>query len=307
MNRTTSIIFLNNISNITIESWFIPIDILTSLCILIGIILSSLFFILILINKTCRTIPMMLVANSCLINIIFGINIFSMTFSRFLNDYYRKESIDIYCSFRGYVGYSTCSILNNSFFLQAIYRFFRIIYPTCLYIQTYKFVFIFIFLTWIFAFSYPLIFLFTNEINYNKYNQICQLELHLSFSIIYMASFAYIIPVLSTMFVYIKLIFYVKKMSQRITPMNILSRAKKELKMVQRIVILVSILVIYCFPYALFIFLSFGLTISIYHFRISYLFVMIILYQFTDPLKISIKNIIHRKTNEIVPTIAMNN
>ena len=59
-----------------------------------------------------------------IITIISGITIFSMTFSRYLNDYYRKESKDIYCSFRGYFGYSTCSILNNSFFLQAIYRSF---------------------------------------------------------------------------------------------------------------------------------------------------------------------------------------
>jgi hypothetical protein len=190
------------------------------------------------------------------------------------------------------MGYASCSILNCSYLLQSIYRFIRIVYPTRLFFQSGRFQLFLIFLTWIFGFLYPIAFLFTNEILYNVNNQICQLPLHLSFSIIYMANFAYITPVSLTMFIYLKLVLYVKEMSERVTPVNTLNRAKRELKMVRRTAILVSILIAYCFPYATFIFVSFFLAIPKYHFRISYifidtsyLFVMIALFQFTDPWK----------------------
>jgi hypothetical protein len=125
-----------------------------------------------------------------------------------------------------------------------------------------------------------------------------------------MANFAYITPVSLTMFIYLKLVLYVKEMSERVTPVNTLNRAKRELKMVRRTAILVSILIAYCFPYAMFIFLSFFMTTPKYDSRISsifistsYLFVMITLFQFTDPLKTSIMSKINRRLNLVIPTI----
>lgn len=292
------------------EPWFIPIDISTNICIILSLILSTIFFIIIIHDKTCRTIPMLLVGNSCLIGIVFGIVIYSMSLFRLLNDIKHIEYKDFFCSFRGYIGYASCSTLNFSFFLQAMYRFLKIIYPTRLYFQSAKFQLFLICLTWIFGILYPLAFLFAGEILYNVPNQICQLPLHLSFSIIYMANFAYIIPVSLTMLIYLKLVLYVKKMGQRVAPVNKLNRARRELKMLQRTVILISILIIYCLPYATFIFLSFFITIPKYHFRISYvfidssyLFVMIALFQFTDPLKASIMKKLNRKPNMILPTV----
>ena len=296
--------FLNDSSVISPPFWFIPVDVITNLCICSSLILAIVFFFIITIDKTCRTVPMLLVGNSYLIGIIFGILIFSMNLFRLINDLYHRTSADIFCSFRGYMGYATCSILNFSFCLQAIYRFLRIVYPHRLIFQSWKFQFFLICSTWIFGIVYPMIFLFTKEIIYNLENQICQLPLHLSFSIIYMANFAYITPVSLTMIIYFKLVYHVRQMSQRVTPVNTLNRAKRELKMLRRTVILVSILIIYCLPYATFIFCSFFLQLPKYHFRISYvfidisyLFVMIALFQFTDPLKKSIRNLLQKQAN----------
>jgi len=234
-----------------------------------------------------------------------------MSLFKLLNDLKQIEYRDLFCSFRGYMGYASCSILNCSYLLQSIYRFVKIVYPTRLFFQSSRFQLFLICLTWIFGFLYPIAFLFTNEIVYNVNNQICQLPLHLSFSIIYMANFAYITPVSLTMFIYLKLVLFVKGMNKRVTSVNALNRANRELKMVRRTVILVSILIAYCFPYAMFIFLSFFLSIPKYHFRISYvfidtsyLFVMIALFQFTDPLKTSIMKKLNRQPNVILPTIA---
>ena len=301
----------NSSSTINIESWYIPIDILEIVCITFGIILSFIFLIIIIIDKTCHTVPMMLVGNSCLIGFIFGFLILSMRLFTLMNDIKQIEYKDMFCSFRGYFGYATCSIQNFSYLLQAIYRYLTVVYPNRLYYHSAKFQLILICFTWLFGILYPIVFLFTGEIVYNIDNQICQLPLRLSFSIIYMANFAYITPVALTMFVYFKLVRYVKEMSKRVTSSNRLSRAQRELKMVRRTVILVSILFILCFPYAMFIFLSFFMEIPKYHYRIAYIFVdgsytfvLMIIFQFTDQLKTSIGKKIKGREVVVIPTIA---
>ncbi|CAF1661380.1 unnamed protein product [Adineta ricciae] len=93
-------------------------------------------------------------------------------------------------------------------------------------------------------------------------------------------------------------------MSRRITPVNTLLRAQRGLKMVQRTIIIVAILVILCFPYALFIGISFFTPPPKYHFRIAYIFadlsivsVMLALFQFTDSLKESFMKRINGTSN----------
>lgn len=75
---------------------------------------------------------------------------------------------------------------------------------------------------------YPLGFLFTNEmINiYNVDNQICQIPLWFSFSLIYAAVYIYLIRMSMLIFIYFKLIRYVHGMNDRVTPENTLLRAR---------------------------------------------------------------------------------
>jgi hypothetical protein len=302
--------FLNNSSTINFEFCFIPIEIVTIICIIFGIILATIFVLTIIFDKTCHTVPMMLIGNSCLIGFIFGILILSMRLYTLNNDLKQIQYQDLFCSFRGYFGYATCSIQNCSYLLQAIYRYITVVYPNRVFCHSARFQLILICLTWAFGFLYPIAFLFTGQIVYNVDNQICQLPLRLSFSIIYMANFAYITPVSLTIFVYFKLVRFVKEMSKRVTPVNALSRAQRELKMVRRTAILVSILFILCFPYAVFIFLSFFTRIPIYHFRISYIFldvaytlVILIVFQFTDQLKASLLKKMNVRPITVVQTI----
>ena len=297
-----------NATGLSYEPWFLPVDIITNIALLVGTILVTIFFFVILFDKTCRTVPMLLVANSCLIGIVFGALMYWMNLAKLLNDYRNVEYEDFFCAFRGYFGYSTCSIFNFSFLIQAFYRFMKVVYPTRLKYQSWKFQLVLIVFTWLFGILFPIGFMFNNEIFYNAANQICQLPLRYSISIIYMAHCAYIIPVALTMLVYIVLVSYVKRMGQRVQSNNRLTRAKQELKMVRRIVILVSILVIYCLPYAMFIFLSFFTTIPKYQARVSYIFIdpsylfaIIALYLFTDQLQDSVKKLLLEQRNRILP------
>ncbi|CAF4346785.1 unnamed protein product [Adineta steineri] len=99
-------------------------------------------------------------------------------------------------------------------------------------------------------------------------------------------------------------------MSKNVTTANNLFRAQRELKMVHRIVILVSILLSLGITYASFLFMGFFTSPIKYHYRIAYtfvdislVFVIITLFKFTDPIKLAIRKITHRRTNTIAATM----
>ena len=80
------------------------------------------------------------------------------------------------------------------------------------------------------------------------------------------------IPVSMIHFMYFILVRYVKRMNTLVTPNNTLVRARRNLKIIRRTVVLISIVVTVCFPYQLFVIMSFFNSAPTYNFRISYLF-----------------------------------
>jgi ABC-type glycerol-3-phosphate transport system permease component len=99
-------------------------------------------------------------------------------------------------------------------------------------------------------------------------------------------------------------------MSKRVTPANALSRAQRELKMIVRIIRLISILLTIGLPYIVFMFMSFFNSAPKYYFRVAYIFgdvslvfVMIALFVNTDPVKTSLMKKINWRPNAIVATV----
>lgn len=302
---------IDNVEVLTNESWFIPLDIIGIILTSIIILISIIYLIAIVLDQRCHTLPMLLIANSCAVEFLLGINIINMNVFTLKNDLQRIVSVDALCFIRGYLSYSLCGLENYSYLLQALYRYTLIIYPNRLFWQKRRTQMLFICLTWIFALIFPLAFLFRGEIVFNTANQICQVPLRLSFSMIYLACFVYMIPIILIGSIYYKLVRYVHGMNRRVTLVNTLLRAKNELKMVRRTAILAGIIFTIEFPYALFVFLSFFTTPPKYHFRIAWIFidislvaVLIALFQFTEPLQISIRKLFKTRPNTIVPALA---
>jgi hypothetical protein len=275
-----------------IESWYIPMDILRLVCIMITITIALMFLVIIALNKTCQTIPMMLVANTCVAQLVCVCTALGLVVFTLKNDMKQIEYQDSFCVFRAYINYGMTVIQNHSYNLQAVYRYMTVIHPSRFVWQSRRFQVCLIIITWLFGLLAFLTFLFTGDIKYNVENQICQAPLRLSFIIIYIAFIVYIIPNLILNVVYLKLVRYVRQMSQRVTSVNILSRAERELKMVRNIVTISTILVILGFPYAIFILMSFFTNIPKYHFRVAFIFidisttaVMIALFKTTDPVR----------------------
>lgn len=184
-----------NSSGITNEPWFLPVDIIMNISIRCVTILVTIFFFVILLNKTCRIVPMLLVGNTCFIGIFSGAVVFWMSLLKLINDYQQIAYEDIFCQCREYIGYTACSIFNFSFLTQAFYRFMRVVYQTRLTFQSWKFQLFLIVITRLFCILFPVVFLFIKKILYDPANQICQLPLRFSFAIIYMALCVYMVPV----------------------------------------------------------------------------------------------------------------
>lgn len=186
----------NNISTATdIEPWFIPFDILMTISTAFSVILVVIYLFIIIFDKTCHTVPMMLVGNSCLAEILFRSDMLSMALFTLQNDLKQSQYYDSFCIFRGFLGYIVTVLQNYSYLLQATYRYITVVYPTRLFYQSRKFQLFLICLIWIWGIVCPLPYVHTNGIKYNIDNQICQLPLGLSFLTIYNALCVYVIPV----------------------------------------------------------------------------------------------------------------
>ncbi|CAF1580272.1 unnamed protein product [Rotaria magnacalcarata] len=118
---------------------------------------------------------MLLSADSCLTGLVFASDMLGMGVFALQNDLKHIQFRDSFCIFRCYVGVVSCTAFNGSFLLQAVYRYFIVVYPHFLFWQSIRFQVLLICLTWIFSYLWPIALLFTGDIIYNVDNQIYQL------------------------------------------------------------------------------------------------------------------------------------
>lgn len=286
------------------ECWFIPFDILRILCAISTITCTAIFLLIIIVDKRCHTIPMMLIANTCLALFLAASTLLGLSIFALHNDLKQISFQDSLCVFRAYFINALAPAVYYSYFFQALYRYMLVVYPTRSFWQSAKCQLLLIAPTWIFDFLYPLPYTLTNQIIYDANNQMCQLPIRPSFSVFYTALSNYILPVSLTLFIYWKLVRYVKEMSRHVTLGSTLIRARNELKMVRRLMVMMTILIVVCLPLAFFMILSFFDRAPKYDLRIGYLvadvslvFVVIILFLFTEPLKVFLREIIQSRTN----------
>ncbi|CAF0842153.1 unnamed protein product [Adineta steineri] len=296
-------------SNLTIinnQAWFIPIDILLIICLTLAIILAMIFLFIVFIDSSCQTVAMILIANSCFSGLSLAVALLWSTIVTFHNDLNQIQYQDATCIMRAYFIYVTFAALCYSLLLQAIYRYIIVIYPNRLSWQSKQRQLFLICLSWIFVFLYAVPVLLKGDIRYEVDDQICQMPLHLAVITVYNSICVYFVPVSGIIFIYVKIVLYVKEMGKNVTTANSLFRAQRELKMVHRIGILISILLGLGVPYASFLFMGFFTSPPKYHYRIAYIFidislvfVIITLFKFTDPIKLAIRKRINRRTNVI--------
>jgi hypothetical protein len=299
---------INNSTTINLESWFISINIVVIVSLILAILLAIIFLVIVSVNRACQTIPMMLAGNSCLAEIVYGSSMLSIALFTLENDMKQILFQDSLCNFRGYLGYVGNASLLYSFTLQAMYRYIVVVYPTRIAWQSAKVQGLLVCCSWIFSIGSLLPWLFTGDIIYIADNQLCALPFQLSVPILYNMLLTYIIPILIIMLIYLKLFLYVRQIGLRATSIQTMFRARRELIMVRRIFIIIIFLLIIGLPYCIFVFMSFITNPPKYYYRISLFFVdigqtfvMIALFCFSQPLMDIVQNFRRLLVNIVQP------
>jgi hypothetical protein len=88
-----------------VESWFIPFDIFLIICSILIILILTLFLLIIIFDKTCHTIPMLLIGNTSLSGLLMGCILLSFSIFTLRNDLLEIEYEDSLCILRAYIGY----------------------------------------------------------------------------------------------------------------------------------------------------------------------------------------------------------
>ncbi|CAF1018453.1 unnamed protein product [Rotaria sordida] len=301
----------HNATTPDVQSWFIPIDILNVIWCTISIILALIFLFVIISDKLYQKVAMILITNSCLAELLFGVDLLAVTIFTFHNDLKQIYFYNSLCLFIRYLGYMLVAIQNYSYLLQAIYRYILIVYPSRLFYQSIKFQTCLISLTWICCIIYPILLVFTGQIKYLTDDQIYEMPLELSFLTIFNACYIYIFPMQGIILIYLKMVRCVHEMSKHVISVNRLFHVQRELKMIRRIVLLLFIVVALDFPYQTFIIMSFFNAAPKYHFRIAFsfinvslIFVLIAILEITEPLKTSLMKRIKRRPTNIIGTVS---
>ncbi|CAF1446871.1 unnamed protein product [Adineta ricciae] len=259
----------NATATIEFKWWFIAIDVLMILLSILSILFALIFLLIVLFNKTCQTVPIMLTTNSCFTQILYGSVTLSLATFSLENDRQQKVYQDSFCALRGYLGYVGTGLLLYSFVLQAIYRYIVIVYPTYLSWQSIRIQLFLICFTWMFCFISTLPSLLMNAIQYSFDDQICLVFPRLSFSAIYNMLISYLIPISIIISIYLKLVRYVHFIDSRPSSIARMYRVRRNLFVVRRIITKILILIVLGMPYTIFIFISFFTTPPKYHLRIA--------------------------------------
>ena len=298
----------NQSTMVKTENWFIPVDILMVISTGFVVILSFIFSTVIICDRSCRTVSVLLIFNSFISEFLFGSVMCSMAIFSLHNDVKQISDQDSLCVFRGYLSYALSAVHSHSYILQSAYRYITVVYPNFLLWQSARLQIFLIAISWIVSMAHPFPFLFTHQIHYNLDNQVCHMALQNYPYIFYTCFFAYLYPVTIIVVIYVKLVRYTKAMSKMVTPANLLIRAQREVKMVRRIVMLVVVLITLGLPYTVFFISAFFTEPYQYHFRIAFLSVdlslacvIVALVQFNDP----VNNFVTKKINDILNGMAL--
>lgn len=291
----------NQSRGIEIEYWFIPVDVIMIICTGFVIFVSLIVLLITMFDKTNRTISMILLWNSLIAEMVFACVMCSMAIFSFENDRKQIEYEDCLCIFRGYMSYAISAVRSHSYFLHSIYRYMIILHPSNRYFQSQRFQLCLIIFTWFISLIHPFPFLLTNQIEYNFSNQVCHIPFEKPLSIFYTCLFAYLNPLTMIAIIYLKLVQYIRRMNQLITPVNQYLRIQREFVMVRRIVMLLSVLITLGLPYTIFFLMSFFTSPPRYYFRWAFLSVdvslacvIVVLLQFSDSIKQFWNEFVHR-------------
>ncbi|CAF1215005.1 unnamed protein product [Adineta ricciae] len=180
----------------------------------------------------------------------------------------------VFCHIRGYAAHVSFGALMYSYVIQACYRLIGTIYYHQISLKIYTYA---IGLQWIFAVVQLLPILLGKNQVYIEHEYLCQIAIENSKGICYINLTNYVIPVMMIVLIYYKITKSVREKVNNGTYRYNIHRARRQMVLTQRILILITIIFVLGGPYTVFIILE---AFSIrrapsYSHRIGFMFIAI--------------------------------
>lgn len=287
---------------------------------LLSICIASSFVIFVTCASSIHSVSIALTCHSTITIIITNIFLF-LTSVFMLNTNIHNN---LWCQINAYCLQASLILIYHSYYLQAFHRFSSVVYHHTVFFHTYHIYLAILILQWIFAWLYPLRLFIGGLFTYNSAIHLCHLNWTLSYEILLLLLFQYLIPLIIDACFYVSLLKHSHLHITHLTHQSISQhrnkiivsqeqrRIKRELKMLKRIIIIFLALFSMNFP-------SFILTIIAatrskdyisldYSYRIVLLFIACILltisvcqFILTPTVKTLIHDFIQRRTNRVWP------
>jgi hypothetical protein len=229
----------------------IIIDIFVLIAALIGLLTSSgiLFLIIYHQHRPPINIPSFLICNTYISMIFICLILLDMHIHNLTGDLYENLSYnDWWCYVRAYLLHVGLSLLYHSYLIQSIFRFFRVVFYRNKKLQTFQFMFYLVLIQWLIGFIAMLPFLFLHYFHYISQYYYCEVLLSDTEGILSTGGITYYFPMFCIGIIYVYIIYYMKKTKSQSVLQNRQQSNQRDLVVLRRIIILIGLLIILCFP-----------------------------------------------------------
>jgi hypothetical protein len=294
------------------NSWSI-INIVLNLITLINSITTIIIcvFILLLVtifHRKSRSVPLLLACHTCLTLLISSFILSSMITSSllgFLNTPIQQHGNTKWCHWRGFLIHGVLCILYDSYILQAIYRFFRVVFHQHKRLHTFSLYCFLILIESLFGIISISPILIRGDVVYLSSEYYCQTPFTNIPAIMYLALRLFLVPILLITMAYLCLLHHIHRIDLLSTNYHRRSKQnRRNLVIIRRLLLMLSILILLGLPSVIFLFILIftGHLVSITY-RVGWLsvsfslvFLAYMLIQLTRPLRKTVRRVFCRRT-----------
>jgi len=216
---------------------------------IVGFFISLLSIVIIATKRHYRTVPNLLVCNTCLAANLFFCNTITICITGFHSNWPTHQSI---CVLRAYCVVMFCTAFIYSYMIQSISRFFFIVYYQKPYLRAWRIHWYMIICGWIISIVLPIEPLLGRTYIYQSEARLCIPTPQSLSSTLYLIIVSFFIPYHVIIFIYIYIIRHVHLLTKRIATMIVIDASTgklakkqgKELKILKSIIIQVGIYLI---------------------------------------------------------------
>ena len=255
-------------------SWYIAIDGVILASSSIGVVNSFIFLVTVItFRQQCYSAVNVLASNIQMAIFVSGfINLFSIA-NVLKGDLFQLFQFDSFCIWRSFFVYSGIANIYYSFVIQSFYGFMRVMHPGKPRYSSVRLLSAMILVQWVLMHGLMLFLPLGNSIQFDLNSRMCFVPLS-NYRIIWlMTIFIYMPPFNIISYVYLRLALFIKRSRTRLSVVNTLN-ARRELELIKRMVLVLSIFSVSAAPYSIYAILAFVKEniLPIHHYRIITLF-----------------------------------